>query len=104
MPARPLRMLDSAFRLTLSDRAASVTVNFRGSRHSCLSTSPGCGGLCIFMVTSMVVLVVYAIYIHPDTNERHAPIAAHRHGPRAFSGDTEFVEIQARQAHIARAG
>ena len=61
-------MLDNAFRLTPSDRAASVTVKFRGSRHSCLSTSPGCGGSCIFMVTSMVILVVYAIYVLPGTS------------------------------------
>jgi hypothetical protein len=52
-------MLDSVFRLTPSDRAASVTVKCKG----CLSTSPGCGGSCIFMVTSMVILVVHAIYV-----------------------------------------
>jgi hypothetical protein len=52
----------------------------------------------------MVVLVVYAIYVLPNTSERYAPVAAHRHGPRAFSGATEFVEIQAGQVHIARAG
>src|ERR1039458_4158740 len=103
MPARPLRMPDSAFRLTPSDRAASVTVKCKGSRHSCLSTSPGCGGLCIFMVTSMVVLVVYAIYVLPGTSERYSPVAAHPHGPRAFSGAMEFMEIQAWQVHIARA-
>src|ERR1039457_3570077 len=104
MPARPLRMLDSAFRLTPRDRAASVTVKFRGSRHSCLSTSPGCGGLCIFMVTSMVIFVADAIYVLSDTSERYAPVAAHLHGPRALSGATEFSEIQAGQVHIARAG
>jgi hypothetical protein len=47
------------------------------------------------MVTSMVVLVVYTIYVLPDTCERYAPIAAHRDDPRAFSGAAEFVEIQA---------
>jgi hypothetical protein len=56
------------------------------------------------MVTSMVVLVVYAIYVLPYTSERYAPVAAHRHGPRTFSGATELVEIQAGQVHIARAG
>src|SRR2546427_6665444 len=104
MPARPFRMRDSVLRLTPGDRAASVTVKFRGSRHSCLNTSPGCGGLCIFIVTSMIVLVVYAIYVLPDTSECYAPLAAHRHRPRAFSGASEFVEIQAGQVHIARAG
>src|SRR5450759_3158674 len=100
MPARPLRMLDSAFRLTPSDRAASVTVKFRGSRHSCLSTSPGCGGLCIFMVTSMVIFIVDAIYVLPDTSERYAPVAAHLHGPRPPSAGTQSVELQDRKAHI----
>ena len=52
----------------------------------------------------MVVLVVHAIYVLPGTSERYAPVAAHRHGPRAFSGATEFVEIQTGQVHIARAG
>lgn len=41
-----------------TERAASLTVRFRASRHSCLSTSPGWGGLCIFIVTSGVILVV----------------------------------------------
>ena len=49
----------------------------------------------------MVVFVVYAIYVLPDTGERDAPVAAHRHGPRAFSGATQFVEIEAGQVHIA---
>jgi hypothetical protein len=79
-------------------------VSFRGSMQSCLSTSPGWGGLCIFMVTSMVVLVVYAIYILPDTSERYSPVAAYGHGPRALSGAAELVKIQAGQVHIARAG
>ena len=52
----------------------------------------------------MVVLVVYAIYVLSYTSERNAPVAAHRHRPRALSGATEFVEIQAGQVHIARAG
>src|SRR2546422_7288353 len=97
MPARPFRMLDSVFRLTPSARAASVTVRFRGSRHSSLSTSPGCGGLCIFMVTSVVVLVVHAIYVLPSGDERNTPVAAHLDRPRALSGATELVEIHAGQ-------
>jgi hypothetical protein len=56
------------------------------------------------MVTSMVILVVYAIYVLPGTGERYAPVAAHLHGPRASSGAAEFMEIQAGQVHIARAG
>ena len=45
------------------------------------------------MVTSMVVLVVYAIHVLPGTRERYAPVAAHLHGPRAFSGAAEFVNL-----------
>src|SRR5580658_1533972 len=101
MPARPFRMLDRAFRLTPSARAASVTVKFRGSRHSALSTSPGCGGLCIFIVTSMIVPVVYAIYVLPYTSERNAPVAARLLQPMCPFGGAEFVEIQTGQVHIA---
>src|SRR5437016_2043416 len=87
MPARPLRMPDSVLRLTPSDRAASVTVKFRGSRHSILSTSPGCGGLCIFIFTSVVVLVVDAIHVLAGTRERDAPVAAHLDGPRVQTAE-----------------
>jgi len=89
---------------TPSDLAASVTVKFRGSRQSCLSTSPGCGGLCIFMVTSMVVLVVHPIYVLLYKSKGYAPVAAHSHGPCAFSGSAKLVKVQAGQIHIARAG
>ena len=54
------RMANKVFRLTPSDLAASVMVRFSGSRHSALSTSPGCGGF--FVVTSMVT-VRYALKI-----------------------------------------
>src|SRR5450759_2165755 len=94
MPARPLRMPDSVLRLIPRDRAASVTVKFRGSRQSVLSTSPGCGGLCIFIITSVVVLVVNAVHILPGKCECDTPVAAHLNGPRTLSRAAEFVEIQ----------
>src|SRR5258708_40207260 len=103
MPARPLRTPDNVLRLTPSDRAALVTVKFRGSRHSVLSTSPGCGGLCIFIFTSVVVLVVDAIHVLAGTSERDAPVAAYLDGPCALFGATQFMEIQAGQVHAARA-
>src|SRR5258708_6572613 len=103
MPARPFRMPDSDLRLTPSDRAASVTVKFRGSRHSVLSTSPGCGGLCIFIFSSVVVLVIYVIEVLAGTNECDAPVAAHLDRPRSLSQATEFVQIQAGQIHVADA-
>jgi hypothetical protein len=73
MPARPFRMLDKVLRLTPSDLAASVMVRFRGSRHSVLSTSPGCGGLCIFIMTSVVVLIVDLIYVLAGTRFCRSP-------------------------------
>src|SRR5438105_2111766 len=103
IPARPFRMPDSVLRLTPSARAAAVTVKCRGSRHNVLSTSPGCGGLCIFMVTSVVVLVIYAIYVLAGTNKCDTPVAAHLDGPRSLSRATEFVQIQAGQVHVADA-
>ena len=104
MPVRPLRILDRAFRLTPSDRAASVTVRFMGSRHSCLRTSPGWGGLCIFIFTSVVILVIDANCILALPRKRHAPVAAHVYGPVAFSSSTKFVEFQAGKLHISHAG
>ena len=38
------------------------------------------------------------------TTERDAPIAAHLYGPRAFPGAAQFMEIQAGQIQIVRAG
>src|SRR5579863_2853126 len=93
MPARPLRTLESVFRLTPSDRAASVTVKFRGSRQRVFNTSPGCGGLCIFIVTSVVVFIVDTNHISQGPRERHAPVSAHLHGPRSLSGTVKFVEV-----------
>jgi len=52
----------------------------------------------------MVILVVYAVRVLPDVREGYAPVATHGHRPRAFSGAMEFMEIQAGQVHIARAG
>src|ERR1700685_3325529 len=93
IPARLLTMPDSVLRLTPSDRAASVTVKFRGSKQSVFSTSPGCGGLCIFIFTSVVVLIVHMCDVLPCTSERHAPVAAYFDGPRPLSGTAEFVKI-----------
>ena len=51
----------------------------------------------------MVVLVVHAIGVLAGKSERHAPVAAHLDGPCSLSTAVEFVEIQARQIHVARA-
>src|SRR5580700_2623570 len=95
MPARPFKMADKVFRLTPSDLAASVTVSFSGSTHSALSTSPGCGGLCIFIVTSVVILIVDLLHVLAGANERDSPIAADLYGPRVLSGTAELVQFQA---------
>jgi len=47
------------------------------------------------MATSMVIFVIYAIYVLPDASERYAPVSAYLHSPRALSSATEFMEIQA---------
>src|SRR5664279_3313913 len=100
MPARPLRMPDNVLRLIPRDRAASVTVRFRGSRHSVLSTSPGCGGLCIFIMASVIVLLVNPVHVSPSTCERDTPVATHLNSPRTLSRAAKFVEIQAGQVHV----
>lgn len=67
-------------------RGASVTVRFRGARHSSLSTSPGCGGLCIFIVTSVVVLVVHVIDVLAGADKRNTVLV--EGGP--FGSETAF--------------
>src|ERR1035438_10758010 len=100
MPARALSMPDSVLRLIPRDRAASVMVRFRGSRHSVLRTSPGCGGLCIFILTSVVVLVIDAVRIPRGVCEFDAPVPAHLNRPGTLSRTAESVEIQTRQVHV----
>src|SRR5450755_4649603 len=100
MPARPLRMPESVLRLTPRDRATSVTVKFKGSRHRVLSTSPGCGGLCIFIMTSVVVFVIDTAHILPGTYDGDPPIGAHFNGPLTLSGTVKFVEIPYRPVGV----
>ena len=51
IPALPLRMDDNVLRLTPRLSAASVTETPSGSRHKSRIISPGCGGLCINIVS-----------------------------------------------------
>ena len=53
-----VRILDSVLRLTPSAWAASVTLRPNGTRQSSRRISPGWGGLCIFMVDSVVVFII----------------------------------------------
>src|ERR1700749_2345309 len=104
MPARPFRMLDKVLRLTPREFATFVMVIFSGSRQSVLSTSPGCGGLCIFILALMVVLIVNMVGVLTGENKSDSPIAAYLHRPGTLSGATKLVEIQAWQIHITCAG
>src|ERR1700730_10276891 len=78
MPRRSLTNSDKALRETPSAFAPSVTLNPRGSRHSCWTIRPGCGGFFIGMV-SFLLVVVDQMHVHgvgsvkaPD----HPPVGA----------------------------
>ncbi len=85
-------MLDSVLRLTPSPRAASVTVRFSGSIQSCFSTSPGCGGLCIFISLDSElswthtphVFVIVLVVLPPFDNLGHLPPGVHITGWQEF--------------------
>src|ERR1700689_4378484 len=55
-PDLPFSSSDKALRVTPRPFAASVTGMHSGSRHSSRITSPGCGGLCIVIGTSSVII------------------------------------------------
>src|SRR5713226_8240323 len=103
IPARPLRMADSVFRLTPRASAACVTVTPRGSRQSVLMISPGWGGLCMRMGTapSVIVLVIDTVCLANEV-KRHAPVPAHRHGQGAVAVTPEPMKLQPGQRHVLR--
>jgi hypothetical protein len=102
MPDRPFRMAERVLRLTPRAAAASVTVKPSGRKHSSRNTSPGWGGLCILMVTSVVVLVVHTFNIRSDKCKGDAPIPADGHGPGSLPRTSELMQVQAGEAHITR--
>nr|DAJ20041.1 MAG TPA: hypothetical protein [Siphoviridae sp. ctmtD6] len=79
MPALPLRMRDKAARVMPKRCAASVTlVSARYSRN----TAPGCGGLCIFILVSLViVLVINNFGIAVFKLECEPPVAVYGNAP-----------------------
>ena len=58
MPARPFNVAERVFRLTPSASAASVILSPISSIHSARSTSPGWGGLCIFIINGFIIRLV----------------------------------------------
>jgi hypothetical protein len=105
IPAWPFRMLDNVLRLTPKALAARVTDNPKGSRHSFLRISPGCGGLCIRIAfTSMIILIINICDIFADKSERDTPIPADLDGPSSLPIAAQFVEVQTRQIHISGLG
>src|SRR5665647_512675 len=60
--------------------AKAVTLTPKSSSQP-VSSSPGCAGLCIFMVClSVVIQIIQKLYILTDKPERHSPIGLHRQG------------------------
>ena len=78
-------MRESVFRLTPSAAAACVTVSPSGFTHRSRSTSPGWGGLCIFMARSSVVaFVIDVLGFVVGKTECDPPVPADFHGPDSF--------------------
>src|SRR5438270_11492096 len=84
MPVRPWRRFDSVERLTSRAFAALVTVKPRGSRHSFLSTSPGCGGLCMrkLFIFLMVIFVVDIRNLFAFESKCDPPVATNFSRPK----------------------
>ncbi len=93
IPARQLRIDESVLRLTPRALAASVTDMPRGSKQSSRRTSPGCGGLCIRRVMSVIVLVVDQDSIFAVEGKRDSPVATDGHGPTPFQLALELMQV-----------
>src|SRR5438874_1518426 len=107
IPALPFTKLLSAWRVTPSTFAPSVTVMPSGSRQSCRTVKPGCGGLCIGMVTSPSVLVdiinvsCVAMCIEAEDD---SPIGANGDAPKPSQVARQRVEMEAGDIHIVGVG
>jgi len=103
MPARPLRIAESVFRLTPKVLAASVTVTPSGSRQSDLMTPPGAADCtCASRFLSVVILVVDHISIDARKGAREPPVAANSHRPSALPVALQRMQDQPRKRHILR--
>src|SRR5262245_60603571 len=107
MPALPLTKLFSAWRVTPSTFAPSVTVSPSGSRQSCRTVRPGCGGLCIGMVISPSVIIdiinvdCVTMFIEAENNP---PIGADGDAPKPGQVARQRVQMEAGQIHIVGVG
>jgi len=62
-PVCSFTRLDNVCRVTSKPSAARVMLKPRGSRHCRLIMPPGCGGLCMIMINSLLV-IIQIIYIY----------------------------------------
>src|SRR5262245_20005000 len=103
MPALPFTRLFNAWRVTPSTLAPSVTVSPNGSRQSCRTVRPGCGGLCIGMVTSPSVIIDIinvgrvAMFIEAKDDP---PVCANGDAPKPGQVARQRVQVEAGQIHI----
>src|SRR2546425_279580 len=104
MPVRPWRRFDRVERLTSRAFAALVTLKPRGSKHSFLRTSPGCGGLCIrrLFMFLMVVFVINVRDIFTFESKCDAPVATDSHGPSTFAIARQCMQVEPWQSHVSR--
>jgi hypothetical protein len=75
-PALPFKTADKDWRVTPSRVATSIKVSVSGKYSR--NTSPGCGGLCILLIlTSVIVQVVNQLGIRTDKSKNDAPNSIH---------------------------
>jgi len=101
IPDRPFRMLDRVLRLTPSAWAASVTLRPKGPRQSTRRISPGWGGLCIFMVESVVVFIINILNVEARKLECHTPAPAYPDSPNALPVTFQGMQVQSWQRHVS---
>ncbi len=100
IPALPFRIRDRLARVTRKCFAAVVTD--KSPRYS-RSTSPGCGGLCMRIVnSSMVVVIVNQHGVFSFERKGEAPVPAYRHRPMVLQFAAQGMETPAGSVHIFR--
>ncbi len=76
IPNRAFNNDDSVFRETPRPLAASVTVNPKGSKHNSLTVSPGCGGLNMPILSSLMVInIIYIYCINTFKTKSYSPVS-----------------------------
>src|SRR6266849_6019181 len=95
IPRLPLSRLLRACRVTPNTLAPSVTVNPSGSRQSCRTVRPGCGGFFIAMSPSPFSVIVDQInigYVTVIEAKDDAPVGTDGDAPKA--GEVAFQQVQ----------